>query len=320
MNVPLVQDHHLNTAEHASIQESKASIMCKGAFAGAIGGINITLIGHPFDTLKVRLQTQPQHPPLYTGLLDCLKKTVKWEGMRGLYTGMTSPLIGQMLFRAALFLSHSETKQIMSENNTKELGSHHYFIAGAIGWGVGSIIECPFDVIKSQLQVQIIESKTHENAKPKFTSMHDCGIQIWKTNGIRGLYHGYFSHLLRNLPAGALHLGIYDVLRHKWADKEGITVNQLRMYQDMTCGSVAGVIFWTAVYPLDVIKSTLQADSVDKQFRKYSSTWDCTKKLYADGGVRSFYRGLTPCVLRAIPANAAMLYTVTFLQRYLSRS
>ena len=46
------------------------------------------LVGHPFDTLKVRLQTQPVHNPVYNGLWDCFVKTMKWEGLGGLYKGV----------------------------------------------------------------------------------------------------------------------------------------------------------------------------------------------------------------------------------------
>lgn len=53
--------------------------------AGTCGGISVTLVGHPFDTLKVRLQTQPTTNPIYSGVMDCLKKTVQWEGLQGLY-------------------------------------------------------------------------------------------------------------------------------------------------------------------------------------------------------------------------------------------
>eukprot|EP00117_Sycon_ciliatum_P027776 scpid80308/ scgid1063/ Mitochondrial substrate carrier family protein G; Solute carrier family 25 member 20 homolog A len=60
----------------------------KDVVAGTCGGIAICLVGHPFDTLKVRLQTQPTDHPLYSGLFDCFKKTLKWEGMGGLYRGV----------------------------------------------------------------------------------------------------------------------------------------------------------------------------------------------------------------------------------------
>ena len=37
----------------------------------------------PFDTVKVRLQTQPTVNPVYSGVMDCVRKTAKWEGLRG---------------------------------------------------------------------------------------------------------------------------------------------------------------------------------------------------------------------------------------------
>lgn len=46
-------------------------------FAGTCGGIAVTLVGHPFDTVKVRLQTQPMDKPIYNGVVDCVQKTVK---------------------------------------------------------------------------------------------------------------------------------------------------------------------------------------------------------------------------------------------------
>lgn len=60
----------------------------KNAISGTFGGIAICLIGHPFDTLKVRLQTQSVANPVYSGLRDCFIKTLRWEGVGGLYKGV----------------------------------------------------------------------------------------------------------------------------------------------------------------------------------------------------------------------------------------
>ena len=60
----------------------------KNIVSGTFSGIAVCLVGHPFDTLKVRLQTQPVDRPVYKGLLDCFVKTMKWEGIGGLYKGV----------------------------------------------------------------------------------------------------------------------------------------------------------------------------------------------------------------------------------------
>ena len=60
----------------------------KNSLSGTVAGVAVCLVGHPFDTLKVRLQTQPVNKPVYKGLIDCFFKTLKWEGIGGLYKGV----------------------------------------------------------------------------------------------------------------------------------------------------------------------------------------------------------------------------------------
>lgn len=68
--------------------QSFAERTVKNSLAGTVAGVAVCLVGHPFDTLKVRLQTQPVHNPVYSGLIDCFVKTIKWEGIGGLYKGV----------------------------------------------------------------------------------------------------------------------------------------------------------------------------------------------------------------------------------------
>ncbi len=55
----------------------------KNLIAGGIGGICLVIIGHPPDTIKVRLQTMPQpekgEKSIYKGTIDCIKQTIKKE-------------------------------------------------------------------------------------------------------------------------------------------------------------------------------------------------------------------------------------------------
>ena len=60
----------------------------KNSLSGTLGGVALCVVGHPFDTLKVRLQTQHSNNKIYNGVWDCFIKTLKWEGVRGLYNGI----------------------------------------------------------------------------------------------------------------------------------------------------------------------------------------------------------------------------------------
>ena len=60
--------------------------LTKDYLAGVAGGVAVVLIGHPFDTVKTRLQTSPLG--IYHGTVDCVQKTFQQEGAKGFYSGI----------------------------------------------------------------------------------------------------------------------------------------------------------------------------------------------------------------------------------------
>lgn len=291
--------------------------VCVNIFSGTCAGINVTLVGHPFDTLKVRLQTQPSDNKVYSGLKDCFVKTIRWEGIRGLYAGVQSPLLGQMFFRANLFTAFGEAKRYFSQDGKRKLTFAEYFYCGGIGWGLTTFVECPIDVFKTQLQIQIIKSKTIKDFVPEYKGFFDCMSKVLKANGIKGAYMGLTPHLLRNIPAGAVHLGSFEVIRVLYSEKLNKKVHEIPMIYNMIAGSTGGVLYWLLFFPFDVVKSSMQADNLVKSNRKFSSTIQCFQKLYQEGGISRFYKGFSPCLLRAIPANAVLLYTNSYISEHL---
>jgi len=67
------------------------SMALMGGFSGAIGAS----IVYPLNLLRTRLQSQgtPAHPRTYTGIVDVCRQTVKGEGARGLFKGLTPNLL-----------------------------------------------------------------------------------------------------------------------------------------------------------------------------------------------------------------------------------
>lgn len=98
---------------------------------------------------------------------------------------------------------------------------------------------------------------------------------------------------------------------------EGGDIKDLSAWKLFTAGGTAGFLYWLLTYPTDVIKSTMQSDELDKAKRKYSGIVDCARKLYTnEGGWKRFFRGFTPCLMRAIPANATMLYVLEISRKF----
>lgn len=291
----------------------------KNSLAGTAAGIAGCLVGHPFDTLKVRLQTQPVHNPVYKGLTDCFLKTIKWEGIGGLYKGVGSPIVGQMFFRAVLFTSYYQFSSFIAGPNRlgQRLTHTEYFIAGGMTGFVAAFAESPIDLFKTKMQIQIIRSKS--GALVQYRNVFHAGWVIAQTNGLRGCYQGITATCLRNTPACSIYFGFYELLKDAFTPVGG-SVTNLPAWAVLISAGTGGFLYWFLTYPTDVIKSSMQSDESNIGQRRFTGILDCAKKLYlTEGGWKRFFRGFTPCLMRAVPANATMLYVVEISRKYLDR-
>lgn len=200
-------------------------------------------------------------------MIDCARKTVQWEGLGGLYKGVTSPLAGQMLFRASLFSSYGWAKRWLATNSdgtTRPLTDRDYYIAGAITGALIATTESPIDFYKSQLQVQIIRSKTVPGYTAPFTTLSGCIREVYRTNGLMGSFQGFTATFIRNTPANCVYLGNFELFKKQYVE----SVGPLTAPATILCGGMAGLTYWLLCYPVDVIKSAMMTDSLNKADRK----------------------------------------------------
>jgi ornithine carrier protein len=103
--------HNETSVARKSTQGQQA---LKDVVCGSVAGIVGKYIEYPFDTVKVRLQSQPDHLPLrYTGPLDCFKQSLKQDGFIGIYRGISAPLVGAAVENACLFFSVSAGRNVV---------------------------------------------------------------------------------------------------------------------------------------------------------------------------------------------------------------
>ena len=109
-------------------------------------------------------------------------------------------------------------------------------------------------------------------------------------------------------------------MKHRAADYLKCDTKDLPAPVIIGAGGMGGVFYWLAIYPVDVIKSAMMTDSINPAQRQYPTMISAAKKLWADGGVSRFYRGFSPCLMRAIPANGTMLFTVDKISAWLNKN
>lgn len=214
--------------------------------SGFCAGIGVTVVGHPFETVKVRLQTQPSGPnAIYKGFVDCVVKTVKWEGPQGLYKGVSAPLLGQLFFRSSMFWVNGTCVRWLGDGGRRKISYLEYALGGSLTWAVCTVIECPLQLASSQMQVQIVRLKADPSFKPEFAGVLSYYSKAPSKYGLRALYTGIVPHLCRNSVGGFFHFGAFELLRREWAARQGVAVADVGLTANMIAGSVGGVLFWT---------------------------------------------------------------------------
>ncbi|KXJ15808.1 mitochondrial carnitine/acylcarnitine carrier protein [Exaiptasia diaphana] len=284
--------------EERKKQPSSSGI--KNFFAGGFGGVCCVATGHPLDTIKVRLQTMPKplpgEKPMFTGTFDCALKTIRNEGFLGLYKGMGAPIFGVTPIFAICFWGFNMGKKLQMKDPSADPTYFQICNAGAFAGVCTTAIMAPGERVKCLLQIQ-----QASGGEQKYKGPIDCVRQIYRQNGIRGVYKGVCATLLRDVPATAAYFTSYEYLL-KSLTPEGGKRDDLGAHKILFAGGMAGMANWTAAIAQDVLKSRLQTAP---EGTYPNGVRDVFRQLMKEEGPAALFRGLTPVMLRAFPANAA---------------
>ncbi|KAI9266133.1 mitochondrial carrier domain-containing protein [Helicostylum pulchrum] len=288
----------------AVTQEKKPAIpkFAQDLIAGTIGGWAQVVVGHPADTIKVRLQTQPS-PPIYSSAMDCVRKLIKEEGAKGLYRGVMSPLAGIGFCNAVMFMANGHSRRLLQNGDEKKvLSIVEIGLAGSMAGSVMAFLNCPIELLKVKLQTQDPKGIIAANGKhePAYKGVIDCGVRTVRAQGFMGIYRGMGITLLRDTPSYFAYFVGYEGIKRiiQYTKPDG----QLTTFDLLMAGGLSGFAAWVPAYPQDVIKSNYQNDLRYKSYREVAKT------LYKAAGPKAFINGIGPTLVRAFPANAATFF------------
>jgi len=271
----------------------------KNFLAGGFGGICLVAAGQPLDTIKVRLQTMPSgggQAPLYQGAWDCAKKTVTKEGVKGLYKGMATPIVGVAPLYALCFFGFSIGKKLQEPDPNKALTSAQLFKAGMLSGVLTTVITAPGERIKCLLQIQSGNSP----AEAKYRGPVHCARELFREGGFRSLFRGTGATLLRDVPASGMYFMFYEGLTAYFM--QGKSRSEVSAATTLFCGGMAGVGNWLVALPPDILKSRLQTAPEGTYPLGVRSV---LPRLLREEGVTALWRGARPVFARAFIANAA---------------
>ncbi|KAH0915820.1 hypothetical protein HID58_030266 [Brassica napus] len=181
--------------------------------------------------------------------------------LKGLYSGLAGNIAG-VLPASALFVGvYEPTKQKLLKTLPDHLSAVAHLTAGAIGGLAASLIRVPTEVVKQRMQTG------------QFASAPNAVRVIASQEGFKGLYAGYRSFLLRDLPFDAIQFCIYEqlCLGYKKAARR-----ELNDPENALIGAFAGALTGAVTTPLDVIKTRLMVQGSAKQ---YQGIVDCVQTI-----------------------------------------
>jgi solute carrier family 25 (adenine nucleotide translocator) protein 4/5/6/31 len=178
------------------------------ASGGAAGATSLCFV-YPLDFARTRLAADVGKGAAereFNGLVHCISKTAKSDGIIGLYRGFGVSVQGIIIYRAAYFGFFDTAKGMLPDpKNTPFLIS--WAIAQFVTTFAG-IMSYPFDTVRRRMMMQSGRAKADQQYKGTI----DCWGKVLRNEGIRAFFRGAFSNVLRG-TGGALVLVFYDELK-----------------------------------------------------------------------------------------------------------
>ncbi|XP_044508031.1 mitochondrial uncoupling protein 5-like [Mangifera indica] len=143
-------------------------------------------------------------------------------------------------------------------------------------------------------------------APPSRVGPVSIGVRIIRTEGVAALFSGVSATILRQTLYSTTRMGLYDILRNKWANQES---GSLPLLHKIAAGLIAGGIGAAVGNPADVAMVRMQADGrlpIDQR-RNYKSVVDALSQMSKQEGVLSLWRGSSLTVHRAMIVTASQL-------------
>jgi mitochondrial ornithine carrier protein len=333
--------------------QNQALEAMKDIVFGSTAGILGKFIEYPFDTVKVRLQSQsttPVSPGRLHGPLDAF--AAAWRSSEGplksLYRGISAPLFGAAVETSSLFFSYRIAQDILvaSLPSTRALETQNsdgkaklpfsaLLLAGAASGAFTSFLLTPIELIKCKMQVSLPLSDL-TSAHGYTTSKPPGPIQlmrlVFKSQGLRGFWHGQLGTLIRETGGSASWFGSYEGVKilferynnaisssHAGQSIKSATnissTSSTSVPQQLLAGAVAGISYNFFFYPADTIKSRMQTEEAARPGSRQTTFMKTGRELWNQQGLKGFYRGCGITVFRAAPSSAIIFGIYEELRR-----
>jgi solute carrier family 25 (adenine nucleotide translocator) protein 4/5/6/31 len=283
------------------------------ASGGTAAAISKTAVA-PIERVKILLQVQDASAQItkkYTGIIDVLVRVPKEQGFLSLWRGNLANVIRYFPTQALNFAFKDTYKRLFIEGIDKKTQFWKFFIGNlASGGAAGATSLCfvyPLDFARTRLAADVGKGV----ADRQFKGLGDCLIKIAKSDGIYGLYRGFFVSVQGIIIYRAAYFGCFDTIKAT-ISKDPKNMN---FFMAWAIAQVVTVCSGILSYPWDTVRRRMMMQSGRKEII-YKNTWDCAVKIIKNEGMGAMFKGALSNVFRGT-GGALVLAFYDEIQKYL---
>jgi solute carrier family 25 citrate transporter 1 len=243
------------------------------------------------------------------GMIGTAKGIVQKDGFLGLYRGLGAVVSGIVPKMAIRFLSFEYYKDLLGRDpETGKTGFWQTFVAGlGAGTTESVLVVTPMDCLKIRVQAARA-SMTDPAEAAKYKNLFTAASTLIKEEGPRALYKGVGFTVARQAINQAVNFTGYQYIKDA-LHKAQPELDALPTWQNLLAGGASGALGPLANQPIDTLKTRIQRTRIlpGSEMEKMTG-WQRGTYLFNDilknEGWRSFYKGVTPRVLRVAPGQA----------------
>lgn len=278
----------------------------KEALLGFSAGTLSTIVNHPLDVVKIRLQLDAKLPSqleAFNSVLQSLRGGKRTATIRNIYRGLPINLIGNAASWGLYFTIYNDLKK------TIDLGSNYqtYLGCSLLTGLLVAFITNPIWVLKTRLL------STNKNFPNAYKSTWDGIVSIYKNEGPTAFFRGFTPSLVL-VCQGALYFTLYDSLKHHRRLQ-----TELSFWDYLAMTLSAKIVSTCVFYPFQLFKSRLQSYNFQLESIGLAKMGfrEVVKKTYKNEGVAGFYKGLYVNLARTLPAACVTFMTYEYVKKAL---